>query len=91
MSLLFRTLGLPKGASLHTLRHTHGSHLLAAGVPLTDVSKRLGHANPHVTATVYASRQLPGHDDKAAEAWEKFADQRTDVPVADAETKSTNP
>ena len=46
VSLLFRNLKLPKGASLHTLRHTHGSHLLAAGVPLTDVSKRLGHVKP---------------------------------------------
>jgi integrase len=71
VSLLFRSLKLPKGASLHTLRHTHGSHLLAAGVPLTDVSKRLGHVNPHVTATVYA-HALPGRDDLAADAWEKF-------------------
>jgi integrase len=71
VSLLFRSLKLPKGASLHTLRHTHGSHLLAAGVPLTDVSKRLGHVNPHVTATVYA-HTLPGRDDLAADAWEKF-------------------
>jgi integrase len=71
VSLLFRSLKLPKGASLHTLRHTHGSHLLAAGVPLTDVSKRLGHVNPHVTATVYA-HALPGRDDLAAAAWEKF-------------------
>jgi len=71
VSLLFRDLKLPKGASLHTLRHTHGSHLLAAGVPLTDVSKRLGHTNPHVTATIYA-HAMPGHDDLAADAWEKF-------------------
>jgi len=71
VSLLFRKLKLPKGASLHTLRHTHGSHLLAAGVPLTDVSKRLGHTNPHVTATVYA-HALPGRDDLAAKAWEEF-------------------
>jgi integrase len=71
VSLLFRNLDLPKGASLHTLRHTHGSHLLAAGVPLTDVSKRLGHVNPHVTATVYA-HALPGRDDLAAAAWESF-------------------
>jgi integrase len=71
VSLLFRKLKLPSGASLHTLRHTHGSHLLAAGVPLTDVSKRLGHANPHVTATVYA-HALPGRDDLAAQAWEDF-------------------
>ena len=71
VSLLFRSMKLPKGTSLHTLRHTHGSHLLAAGVPLTEVSKRLGHANPHVTATVYA-HALPGRDDLAAAAWEKF-------------------
>lgn len=71
VSRLFRNLKLPKGVSLHTLRHTHGSHLLAAGLPLTDVSKRLGHVNPHVTATVYA-HALPGRDDLAADAWEKF-------------------
>jgi len=40
-------------------------------VPLTDVSKRLGHVNPHVTATIYA-HALPGRDDLAAAAWEKF-------------------
>jgi integrase len=79
VSLLFRNLKLPKGASLHTLRHTHGSQLLAAGVPLTDVSKRLGHSNPQVTASIYA-HVLPGHDDQAAEAWEKF--QKTEKQAA---------
>jgi integrase len=79
VSLLFRSLKLPKGASLHTLRHTHGSQLLAAGVPLTDVSKRLGHSNPQVTASIYA-HVLPGHDDQAAEAWEKF--QKTEKQAA---------
>ncbi len=79
VSLLFRNLKLPKGASLHTLRHTNGSHLLAAGLPLTDVSKRLGHVNPHVTATVYA-HSLPGRDDLAATAWEKF--QKDAKPTA---------
>jgi len=68
------------GASLHTLRHTHGSQLLAAGVPLTDVSKRLGHSNPHVTATIYA-HALPGHDDLAAAAWEKFQKQAKPAKV----------
>jgi integrase len=42
------------GVSLHTLRHSHGSQLLSAGVPLPAVSKRLGHSNIYVTATVYA-------------------------------------
>ena len=40
--------------TLHGLRHTAGSIALAAGVPLIVVSRQLGHANPHVTATVYA-------------------------------------
>lgn len=50
VSVLARKLGFPKGVSLHTLRHTHGSHLLSNGVPLPTVSKRLGHANPYITA-----------------------------------------
>jgi len=77
VSLLCRRLKLPKGASLHTLRHSHGSHLLAAGVPLPDVSKRLGHTNPQVTATVYA-HALPGHDERAAKAWEDFQKRGTE-------------
>jgi integrase len=88
VSLLFRTLKVPKGASLHTLRHTHGSHLLAAGVPLTVVSKRLGHANPHVTASIYA-HALPGRDDLAAAAWEKF--QKDAKPAKPARRKPTKP
>jgi integrase len=47
---LFRRLKLPKGASLHSLRHTHTSHLLASGVPLPVVSARLGHSSVRVTA-----------------------------------------
>jgi integrase len=40
VSLLCRRLKLPKGVSLHTLRHSHGSHLLAAGMEITAVSER---------------------------------------------------
>ncbi len=48
------------------------SHTLSmCWIPLTHVSKRLGHTNPNVTATVYA-HAMPGHDDLAADAWEKF-------------------
>jgi hypothetical protein len=57
VSLLFPNLIFPKGASVHTLRHRHSSHLLAAGVPLTDDGKRLGHVKPHVGDSPYA---LPG-------------------------------
>jgi hypothetical protein len=42
LSLLFRRLKLPKGPSLHSLRHSHCSHLLASGVLLPAVSARPG-------------------------------------------------
>ena len=39
---LARKAGL-KRVGMHTLRHTHESALLHVGVPVTNVSKRLGH------------------------------------------------
>ena len=57
------------GVSLHTLRHSHGSQLLSEGVPLPVVSKRLGHTNVYVTATVYA-HVLEGDESAAAEKWD---------------------
>jgi integrase len=71
VSNLFRRLKLPKGTSLHSLRHTHGSHLLAGGMELTAVSARLGHSSPYVTATIY-SHVISGRDDEAAKVWEQF-------------------
>jgi integrase len=73
VSLLMRQLGLPKGVSLHTLRHTHGSHLLSRGVPLPAVSKRLGHANTNTTATIYA-HALEADDRLAADVWDSFTE-----------------
>ena len=46
-------LGLPR-MTPHGLRHLHASLLLAEGLPIPAVSKRLGHANAGVTMTVYA-------------------------------------
>jgi integrase len=71
VSLLFRRLGLPKGASLHSLRHSHGSHLVADGVPLPVVAERLGHASVRTTADVY-THALRGQDDDAARRWDEF-------------------
>jgi integrase len=76
VSLLFRRLKLPKGASLHSLRHSHCSHLLASGVPLPAVSARLGHGSIRTTQEIY-SHMIHGQDDAAAEAWEKFPNQTT--------------
>lgn len=71
VSALFKRLKLPKGASLHTLRHTHGSHLIAAGMEISAVSERLGHSNVRVTAEVY-THAIRGRDDEAARRWEEF-------------------
>lgn len=55
--------------SLHALRHTHASSLIAAGVDILTISRRLGHANPKITLSVYG--HLYGNtDDKAAQAVE---------------------
>ena len=43
-----------KAISIHGLRHTHCSLLLAAGVPVNDVKDRLGHANIQTTLNIYA-------------------------------------
>lgn len=76
VSLLSRRLKLPKGASLHTLRHSHSSHLLADGVDLATVSERLGHSSVRVTADIY-SHALRGRDDDAARRWEKFQNRNS--------------
>jgi integrase len=76
VSLLFRRLKLPKGANLHSLRHTHTSHLLDSGVPLTAVSARLGHGSIRTTQEIY-SHMIHGQDDEAAKKWEEFQNQST--------------
>jgi len=47
--------------SVHDLRHTHASHLLAEGWNVPKVSRRLGHANPGITMRIYA-HALPDTD-----------------------------
>ena len=66
--LLATKAGL-KDAGLHTLRHSRGSQLLSAGVPLPAVSKRLGHSSVYVTATVH-SHALSKDEVAAADAWD---------------------
>jgi integrase len=51
--------------SLHALRHTSASSLIAAGVDILTISRRLGHADAKTTLSVYA--HLYGNaDDNAA-------------------------
>lgn len=45
----------------HCLRHTHATMLLAAGVPVMEVAKRLGHSRPSHTLNLYG-HAIPGYD-----------------------------
>jgi integrase len=47
-------VGLPKGTSLHALRHFCTSALNRAGLSVRVVSERLGHTNTAMTLNVYA-------------------------------------
>lgn len=55
--------------NLHSLRHHHASNLIAAGVDILTVSRRLGHASPTITLSVYGHLYRAA-DDKAALAIE---------------------
>ncbi|NPV07577.1 MAG: tyrosine-type recombinase/integrase [Anaerolineae bacterium] len=61
-----RRLGLPE-VTPHGLRHQHASLLLSEGLPLPEVSRRLGHAHSGITAQVY-SHALAGDDSAATRA-----------------------
>ncbi len=48
---------------IHDLRHSHASHLLREGWDIVRVSRRLGHANPGITMTIYAHAITDVRDD----------------------------
>ena len=60
---------MPKGASLHVLRHSHASLLLSEGVDLATVSERMGHSSVRTTADIY-SHAIRGKDQAAAQTWD---------------------
>jgi integrase len=64
--------------TLHALRHTHVSQLVAAGVDVLTISRRLGHASAAITLRVYG-HLFANTDERAAEILEKvFAKVRTE-------------
>jgi integrase len=60
------SIGL-NGVTFHALRHTHASQLIAAGIDVVKISKRLGHASPTITLEVYA-HLFDKHEDRSAKA-----------------------
>jgi integrase len=63
-----RRHGLPP-VMFHALRHSHASALIAAGLDIVSISKRLGHASPTITLNVYAHK-FHSTDEAAARAIE---------------------
>ncbi len=61
--------GLPK-VTFHSLRHSHASALIAAGLDVVAVSRRLGHASPALTLSVY-SHLFVSKDSEAAAVIDK--------------------
>ncbi len=64
--------------TLHALRHTHVSQLIAAGMDILTISRRLGHGSAAITLRVYG-HLFANTDAKAAEIIEAaFAKVRTE-------------
>lgn len=57
--------------TLHGLRHSHATTLIAAGVPVKTVSERLGHSTVVITQDIYA-HVLPHMQRQAADEIEKL-------------------
>jgi integrase len=53
-------------AILHGLRHTYVSQLIAAGLDVLTISRRIGHASPTITLAVYG-HLFSNTDARAAE------------------------
>ena len=57
------------GVRPHSLRHTHASQLIAAGIDVLTVGRRLGHGSPAITLPCTGHLFANG-DDRAAEILE---------------------
>ena len=64
--------GIQDRTTFHDLRHNAGSYLLSEGVPVTTVSKILGHADPSITMKIYA-HELQEDKESVRVAMSKFS------------------
>jgi integrase len=75
---LLKRLALPL-VTFHALRHTHASALIAGGVDVLVLSRRLGHSSPAVTLNVYG-HLFTNKDDVAATAIEAALQHKGAAP-----------
>ena len=64
---LLATKATGRPINLHALRHTHVSNLIAEGVDILTISRRVGHSNATTTLNVYG-HLVADSDDRAAQA-----------------------
>jgi integrase len=57
-------IGMPS-ITLHALRHSHASQLIASGLDILTISRRLGHGSPTITLSVYG-HLFSNTDERAA-------------------------
>ncbi|MCM3779878.1 tyrosine-type recombinase/integrase [Microbacterium hydrocarbonoxydans] len=69
-----RQVGLGDDVTLHTLRHTFASNLIASGCDVVTVQRALGHSQPSITLNVY-SHLWPSAEDKTRTATSAFMKQ----------------
>jgi integrase len=60
------TAVLPPQLKWHALRHTYASLMIAAGRPMFEVARFMGHSKPSTTETVYAHLLADDHSDAMA-------------------------
>jgi integrase len=70
--------------TLHDLRHTHASMLIALDIPLVDVQRRLGHRKPDTTLRIYA-HEWKERDARRSRIGQQLS-QLLDEPTRSAET-----
>jgi integrase len=74
---LMANLKIPN-VTFHCLRHTHASQLIASGMDVLTISRRLGHGSPTITLAVYG-HLFSNTDARAAEIMEAtFSGLRTE-------------
>ncbi|MFW8052687.1 tyrosine-type recombinase/integrase [Vagococcus fluvialis] len=70
LKYLIKKYKLPK-ITPHNFRHTHASLLLQAGIPVKEVSERLGHKDIKITLEIY-SHVMPEEAEKTANKFANF-------------------
>ena len=77
--------------TFHALRHTHCTLLIAAGVPVMYVARRLGHQNPNTTNAMY-SHVEKANDLKLSEIFQTILDKSRKLSpkgIEDAKKKAS--